>query len=146
LASLIADLAEMQSKLPIIAANGRLVIRDKSAEQKIIQNTPYPMWADINEAITPILGTYGFSLWFTMAMAADGKIAITCVLSHRGGHHQDTTLAFPYDSTGSKNNIQSMGSSISYGKRYTASALLNLSSRALIDADDDHFRHSAARR
>ena len=38
------------------------------------------------------------------------------------------------DSTGSKNNVRAIGSSISYGKRYAASALLNITTRG---EDDD---------
>ena len=43
-------------------------------------------------------------------------------------------MTLPYDSTGSKNTVQSIGSSTSYGKRYTAAALLNLTARG---EDDD---------
>ena len=43
-------------------------------------------------------------------------------------------MVLPYDSTGSKNTVQSIGSSTSYGKRYTAAALLNLTARG---EDDD---------
>jgi hypothetical protein len=53
---------------------------------------------------------------------------------HRGGHSEEATKFYPADTSGSKNAIQAIGSSISYGKRYTASALLNLTSRK---EDDD---------
>jgi hypothetical protein len=41
------------------------------------------------------------------------------------------------DASGNKNAVQALGSAISYGKRYTASALLNLTSHG---EDDDSFR------
>jgi glutamate synthase domain-containing protein 1 len=43
-------------------------------------------------------------------------------------------MHLPADMSGSKNAVQAVGSSISYGKRYTAQALLNLTSRG---SDDD---------
>lgn len=50
------------------------------------------------------------------------------------GDQEDTTIVLPHDSTGSKNAVQAVGSSTSYGKRYTAGLLLNLTSRG---EDDD---------
>jgi len=43
-------------------------------------------------------------------------------------------MALPIDSSGAKNNVQGWGSSVSYGKRYTCFALLNISARG---EDDD---------
>ena len=50
-------------------------------------------------------------------------------------------MPFPIDTSGSKNAIQAVGSSISYGKRYTAGALLNLTSRG---EDDDGIAAATA--
>ncbi len=138
-ATFFTERAKIAPKLPTIPANGRLIVRKKEGgpQGEIIQNTPYPIWADINEAITPILGEHGFTLWFKLGAASDGKINVTCILSHEHGHFEDMTLPFPYDSTGSKNNIQAEGSAISYGKRYLGCAMLNISSRTPIDIDDD---------
>jgi hypothetical protein len=131
-----AAMAEMQPLLPIIAERGKLVIREKET-RKILQVTPYATWEDICEQILPILGAHGFSLWFRTGVAADGKLTVTGILSHKGGHTEETTLALQHDSTGSKNAVQAVGSTTSYGKRYTAGALLNLNSRAEEDRDTD---------
>src|SRR6185503_15653016 len=77
---------------------------------------------------------HGFALSFRTGSAPDGKLTVTGILSHRAGHQEETTLALMHDSTGSKNSVQAVGSSISYGKRYTAGALLNITSRG---EDDD---------
>lgn len=45
-----------------------------------------------------------------------------------------TRLRLPPDLSGDKNSIQAVGSSVSYGKRYTACALLNITSRGEDDA------------
>lgn len=129
-----AALAEMQGELPVIERNGRITIREKGNEAVVKQSTPYALWEDINEAIKPVLKTHGFALSFRTGVAGDGKLTVTGILSHRDGHQEETTMSLPHDSTGSKNAVQAVGSSTSYGKRYTASALLNLTSRG---EDDD---------
>lgn len=133
-----AALAEMQPHLPVITEKGKIVVRDKVTKE-IIQSTGYALWEDINEAIKPVLAEYGFALSFKTGVMPDGKITVTGILSHRDGHQEETTMALPHDSTGSKNAVQAVGSSTSYGKRYTASALLNITSRG---EDDDGEKSS----
>lgn len=126
-----AALAEMQPKLPVIERKG--MIRVPAKDGKTGHETPYALWEDINEAIRPLLAEYGFALTFRVKKEAD-RVEVTGVLSHREGHSEETTLSLPMDSTGSKNNVQAIGSSVQYGKRYTGSALLNITTRG---EDDD---------
>lgn len=128
-----AALSEMQPELPIIAERGKIVVKDKVTKE-IIQSTGYALWEDINEAIKPVLAAHRFALSFRTGLAADGKLIVTGILSHAEGHQEETTMILPHDSTGSKNAVQAVGSSTSYGKRYTACALLNITSRG---EDDD---------
>lgn len=125
-------LAEMQPKLPVIDERGA-ISTDKG---KTVQST-YAKWEDINDAIRPLLSEHGFALSFRTGIGADGKIAVTGVLSHRDGHQEETTMTLPHDSSGSKNAVQAVGSSTSYGKRYVTIALLNITSRVKQDRDDD---------
>ena len=122
-----ADLAEMQDALPSVGERGNAAGR-----------YTYALWEDINAAIKPILKRHGFALSFRTDFA-DG-IAITGVLQHRGGHKIETTIKLPADPSGNKNAVQAVASSVSYGKRYTAGALLNLTSHG---EDDDAFAAAA---
>jgi hypothetical protein len=135
-ASFTSALAEMQPKLPVIDRKGRIIVPAKPGVHEG-HSTPYALWEDINDAIRPLLHEYGFALSFRIGLAQDGKIDVTGVLSHRDGHQEETTLTLMHDSSGSKNAVQAVGSSTSYGKRYTAMALLNITSRAPNDRDDD---------
>jgi hypothetical protein len=131
-----AALAEMQPELPIVGRRGRIEVREKVDGKRtgdIQQSTPYALWEDINEAIVPVLTKHGFALSFRYGTTSEGRITVTGVLSHRGGHQEETSAVLQHDSTGSKNAVQAVGSSYSYGKRYTAIALLNITSRG----DDD---------
>jgi hypothetical protein len=122
-----SDLALMQPELPEIGEAG--AITDKQGE---VQST-YALWEDVQKAIKPVLAAHGFALTFECGVN-EGKVSVTAKLSHRLGHVSQTTLDIPLDTTGSKNTVQAYGSSTSYGMRYTARALLNLTSRG---EDDD---------
>ncbi len=124
----------MQAELPVIDQNGRIVIQK---DNKIIQSTPYAKWEDINEAIQPVLFKHGFGLFFEPGIASDGKITVTAVVTHVEGHEERATVTLSHDSSGSKNSVQAVGSTLSYGQRYSARALLNFQSRAKADQDDD---------
>lgn len=121
-----AALSEMQAELPVITERGRIDIGRGKPQH-------YALWEDINETIRPILAKHGFGLSFRTGRT-EQHIIVTGVLSHRGGHSEETTMYLPIDASGSKNPVQAVGSSTSYGKRYTAAALLNLTSRG---EDDD---------
>ena len=126
-------LSEMQPNLPVVDRRGKITIKEKGGE-KVIQSTPYALFEDINEAVRPILAEHGFAVSFRTGLATDGKITVTGILSHRDGHREETTMTLPHDSTGSKNSVQAVGSSTSYGKRYVLTALLNITTRG---EDDD---------
>lgn len=121
-------LADMQPHLPAIAERGKAKVNGD------VRYT-FALWEDINAAIKPILQQYGFALSFRTDFT-DG-IAVTGVLTHRSGHSERTTIKLPTDASGSKNAVQAVASSVSYGKRYTAGALLNLTSHG---EDDDAFK------
>lgn len=137
-AAYLAALSEMQPKLPIITKHGVISKNEKddrgnkTGRQEAM--TKYAKWEDVVEGITPVLAEFGFSLSFRVAQPTPDRVAVSGVLGHRGGHTEETTLSLPIDNTGAKNNVQGWGSSVSYGKRYTAFALLNISARG---EDDD---------
>lgn len=122
-----AAFSAMQDEMPEISEAGG--IKDRSGK---VQST-YALWEDINKAIKPILQKFGFGLSFRINQR-DAFICVAGVLSHREGHAEETEIALPIDGSGSKNAVQAVGSSTSYGKRYTAMALLNITSRG---EDDD---------
>lgn len=65
----------------------------------------------------------------------EGKIRVTCVLTHEMGHSEDgATLEGSPDTSGSKNSIQAIGSAVTYLERYTLLAATGLAAKA---QDDD---------
>ena len=110
-----ADLAAMQSELPLVGKAGEGHNKAKYAKLE-----------DINEAIRPTLQKYGFAVTFRIKQT-EKLLTVIAILSHRLGHSEDTDLMLPLDTSGSKNAVQAVGSTISYGKRYALCALLNIS-------------------
>ncbi|HHK4483216.1 TPA: ERF family protein, partial [Pseudomonas aeruginosa] len=117
-------MAAMQQELPAIGERGNAAGR-----------YTYALWEDINEKLKPILAKHGFALTFRTPRNEKG-VEVEGVLSHRGGHSERTSMLLPADTSGNKNAVQAVASSVSYGKRYTAGALLNYTTHG---EDDDAF-------
>jgi hypothetical protein len=121
----------MRPSLPTIAENGAIL----NAAGK--EQSTYAEWEDINDAIQPILIEHGFDLAFRPGGTQEGKVTVTGILRHSAGHQEEAEIILPLDASGGKNAVQGVGSSLSYGKRYAAIALLNITSRHKRDRDDD---------
>ena len=137
-AAYISALSAMQPQLPIVGKRGSINANEKDAAGKPtgrqVAMTKYAKWEDVVEAIRPVMATHGFSISFRVSQPTPERIQVTGVLGHRDGHSEETSMSLPLDSSGAKNNVQGWGSSVSYGKRYTAFALLNIVAR---DEDND---------
>jgi hypothetical protein len=91
----------------------------------------YADFSAIAKVVDPILGKHGLSYRFRTMQAE--RISVTCVLSHKSGHSEETTLAGPADTTGNKNAIQAIGSTLTYLQRYSLVQMLGLAA----ERDDD---------
>jgi phage FluMu protein gp41 len=125
----------MRPNLPIISAMGRIIIEPKPGKRG--QKTPYATFNEIHKRVTPVLSQHGFVLNFAPDALADGRLVMTATLEHRAGHAKHGRIVLPAETSGSKNNVQGVGSAISYGKRYLYVTMLNLISEASEDVDDD---------
>lgn len=90
----------------------------------------YADFAAIAREVDPVLGRHGLGYRFRTTQTE--RIAVTCVLFHRDGHSEENTLAGPPDTSGSKNAIQAIGSTLTYLQRYSLVQALGLAA-----ADDD---------
>jgi hypothetical protein len=106
--------SDMQPELPIIKAKGRGH-----------NSTTYARKEDMNRLVNPILKKHGFALSFSNRQE-ESDIITVATLRHRSGHCEKTELRLKNDTSGSKNAVQAVGSSQSYGERYTMKSILNL--------------------
>ena len=73
-------------------------------------------------------------------LPTEGVAHVRTMLMHESGQWLASECRMPYDNTGSKNTVQSMGSAITYARRYSLSALVG------VVADDDDDGEGAWRR
>lgn len=107
--------AAASAEFPSIPLNGR---GDK--------NKAYALLKDIIGGTRPILSRYGLALSFGVESHPD-RVIVTAELMHVAGYSKTTSIELPKDNSGSKNAVQAVGSSQTYGQRYTAQAILGLS-------------------
>ena len=121
-----AALSHFQSQLPPILKVDK-VDAGKAGRRR------FASLGTINEAIRPYLYCNGLSFRFQQNQPPEG-ITVTCIVSHRDGHSEQTSLTARADVSGGKNAIQSIGSSVTYLERYTLVSALGLTT---VDSDDD---------
>lgn len=97
----------------------------------------YADFAAIARVVDPIISKHGLSYRFRTKQ--DDRIHVSCILSHRAGHSEETTLAGPADTSGSKNAIQAIGSTLTYLQRYSLTQALGLAA-----AEDDDGKDANA--
>lgn len=85
------------------------------------------------DAIIKGLSEHGISHRWDVAQG-DGRVKVTCILTHALGHSESVSMHGPVDDSGGKNAIQAIASSVSYLERYTLFAATGLASQ---DMDDD---------
>lgn len=121
---------DLQGKLDPVSMRGVIDIGRGGKNQK------YALFEDLHASIRIPMYECGFGLSARVTDPEPGIVAVTTILMHRAGHREETTIRLPYDTSGSKNNVQSRGSSIAYGRRYGAMTILNLAATG----DDDDGR------
>lgn len=134
--------ARQSAKLFKVAMSGFTSKKPELKKSKKVSfgqtNYKYLPLGRIQQAIDPILGEFGLSYRWEQIQES-GLIKITCIISHIDGHTESTFMSAPADDSGKKNVIQSIGSTVSYLKRYTLEGALGLSS------DDDDDGHSSSK-
>ncbi len=119
----IAALSQFRADCPTIA-------RTRDAH-----NSKYAGLAETIETIKEIMSVNGLSHSWKVEQN-EQLVSVTCHLTHVGGHSETSTMSASPDTSGSKNNIQAIGSTVAYLERYTFFALLGLASREMDDDGD----------
>jgi len=123
----------LSKKLPRIVKKGSVGYKDKKTD--IVEEAfKFATYEAIDEKVRPLLQEEGFSLSYDTQERTGGGIVVTAILSHINGHSRTSSIPVALDNSGGKNNIQGMGSSSSYGKRYAMCNILNI---VTVGEDDD---------
>lgn len=134
------DLNAAMMKMPVITREGRIEIRDDKGALKRVQGK-FARYEDIDRVGRPILRDHRLAIRFDIG-ESNGAVTVTPILSHANGYeHVGKEMRLPIENSGSKNNVQGVGSSIAYGKRYAYCAALNIVTEG-IDDDGNQGRGS----
>jgi hypothetical protein len=114
-----AALARLQESLPQIKKDGRIIVRGE-------QRSSYATLERIDTVIKPLLAVEGFSFSFDEDAVGDGGRQFSAKLSHKQGHSETRRLTVALDTSGSKNDVQAMGSTTAYARRYLIKMHLNI--------------------
>ena len=115
--------AALKAELPTVIERDQVV---DFATSKGRTHYTHASLAQVMDAITDPLVRYGFDLSWQQAMLERGGVAVTCRLTHAGGHSEETTLAGPADTSGNKSAVQGIASTVTLLQRYTALSLLGI--------------------
>jgi hypothetical protein len=141
-----------EAELAYNAAKGR--IRKKLAAIKIVKNRPvlseiekgkpqkgtleafkYAPLEETDKHLRPLLAEEGMDLSYSDEPWEGGGILIRGRLKHLpGGHYEDPFMPAPPDTTGDKSNVQAVGSTNSFLRRYVGCNIFNI---VVVGDDDD---------
>lgn len=122
-------MAAAKAEIPTITKNREVDFQSSKGRT----NYRHEDLAEIARTVDPILSKHGLSYRFRATSNLNEPVTVTCILSHRSGHSEETTLSAGRDDSGNKNSIQGVGSTITYLQRYTLKAALGLAA----SNDDD---------
>lgn len=95
----------------------------------------YARWETMQPVITPILARHGLVLNFETDDDHNRAVVIP-ILSGHGWEERGGRIVMPHDKGKGRNDVQAVVSSISYGKRAAAMAILNIVTGGLSEDDD----------
>src|SRR6516162_3562932 len=135
------------------AAKGRIlkklagikIVKNRSVPYEIEKGKPqrgtyeafkYAPLEEIDKHLRPLLAEEDMDLSYSASESREGgDILIRGRLKHLpGGHHEDSFMSAPLDTTGGKSNVQAVGSTNSFLRRYVACNIFNI---VVVGDDDD---------
>lgn len=124
--------ADAKANIPIIKKTSRVKFESTKPGARDTDYM-YEDFAAVAETVAPHLGAVGLSYRYRLEQPTPDSVTVTCVLSHRDGHMEETPLTCKVDPSGNKNHIQAISSAVTYLERITLKAALGLAA----GKDDD---------
>ena len=141
-----------EAELAYNAAKGRIlknltgikIVKNRSVLYEFEKGKPrkgtyeafkYAPLEEIDKHLRPLLAEEDMDLAYSDEPQEDGGILIRGRLKHLpGGHYEDSFMPGPLDTTGGKSNVQAVGSTNSFLRRYIACNIFNI---VVVGDDDD---------
>jgi dUTPase len=129
----IADFTGFQSEVPKIEKRNVVKNKDGTVRYK------YASFDDILTTITPLLKKYNFSISFsTENIEKNGNLYVrtTCFLIHETGIERKSDVEVPINRDDYMNDIQKIGSAITYSKLYALQNILGITTEEDTDTSE----------
>ena len=126
----VSAMAAFKANPPDIFKTKQVAFNDVSYKHALL--------SDATEQIGRALSAHGLSATWKTEQSEGGMTRVTCIITHSQGHSESVSLQAGLDQSGKKNNIQALGSTVSYLERYTLFAATGLAAK---DQDDDGAKH-----
>lgn len=124
-------MADLRSNLPKITKSREVDFTTSKGRT----NYRFEDLAEITEALAAPMSEVGLSFrWYTENVS--NGVKVTCRITHRDGHFEETSLVGPVDGSGNKNPIQAIGSAVTYLQRYTLKAAVGIAAAHDDDAQE----------
>lgn len=124
----VAAMSAFKSNPPTITKNKRVHFTSTKGTTDYMHAT----LDNVSDAIGSAMAKHGLSHRWNVEQLDGGQIRVTCVIEHALGHSESVSLSAGPDQTGNKNNIQAVGSTVTYLQRYTL-----LSAAGMATGEDD---------
>ena len=116
-------------------ANPPQIVKDMLNKQ---YGSKYSSLANFVNTVNPELSKHGLSSKWELNQSAG--IMVTCVMTHIQGHMESVSMTAPPDTSGAKNPIQQIKSTVTYLELATFQAITGLvASDAAVDDDGNSF-------
>ncbi len=109
------------------------VVTFENNDKSVTSYTHASLGNVVNMAV-PALALHGLSHRWVVDQEINAPIKVTCVITHEGGHSESVTMQGAADTSGKKNSIQQVASTVHYLQRYT---FLSATGLAVEEMDND---------
>ncbi len=122
---------EFVKAMAAFKAEAPIVTKDKVNSQ---YKSKYTSLSNLINTVNPVLSKHGLSSSWDIEQ--NGVIKVTCRITHEQGHGETSSVSAPADTSGAKNAIQQIKSTITYLKSVTFESICGLASTDA-NVDDD---------
>ena len=111
------SMAEFKANLPP-------VLKDKTNKQ---YSSMYVSESALLNTINPVLSEYGLNASYSFPdTQIENTLKVSCIIAHKMGHSESVTLPGPIDTSGSKNPLQQVKSTVTYLRKATFEAITGI--------------------
>jgi hypothetical protein len=115
-------------------ANPPKIINDKKVAYNGVSYT-HSSLSNVTDSINMELTKHGLSATWSIDQTNTPLVTVICTLTHELGHSEQALMTAPPDSSGKKNTIQEIASTVKYLQRYTVLAITGLATEDPTDND-----------